>query len=269
MASLSLESRAKPNSPEHRIFNILNDYLQPSSTTPPREAAQTIHALTPKAGSTPEENSDLEDFLWYTWGTIIKVAKQIPHDHPSQDRLVDLIRALTELPPTTVSIWGSENYLWKDLPMLGPSLRESWDPPTYTKSNDQEIVEWINLQAFTARLMSKCDPSLSLLGVWSLRSGLEEELSDKEVHGEAAAAAMWMVYGGENLFSQLADAVEDEEKERLMRPGTLYSGQGQLSPERWQFWKQRFGEMSEQVQVNDETKSVIRLAREKMESVEQ
>jgi hypothetical protein len=98
---------------------------------------------------------------------------------------------------------------------------------------------------------------------------LEEELSDEEVHGEAAAAAMWMVYGGENLFSQLAHAVEDEDKERLMRPGTLYSGQGQLSRERWQFWKQRFGEMSEQVQVNDETKGVIRLAREKMERVEQ
>ncbi|GAQ09484.1 hypothetical protein ALT_6805 [Aspergillus lentulus] len=269
MASLSLESRAQPDSPEHRIFNILNDYLQPSSTTPPREAAQAIHALTPKTGSTPEENSELEDFLWYTWGTIIKVAKQIPHNHPSQDRLVDLIHALTELPPTTVSIWGSENYLWKDLPMLGPSLRESWDPPAYTKPDDQEVTEWINLQAFTARLMSKCDPSLSLLGVWSLRSGLEEELSDNELEGEVAAAAMWMVYGSENLFSQLADAVEDEEKERLMKPGTLYSGQGQLSPERWQFWKQRFGEMSQQIQVSYETTGVIRLAGEKMESVEQ
>ncbi|EAW17801.1 DUF3632 domain-containing protein [Aspergillus fischeri NRRL 181] len=269
MASLSLESRVQPNSPEQHIFNILNDYLQPSSTTPPSEAAQSIHALTPKAGSTQEESSEMEDFLWYTWGTIIKVAKQIPHNHPSQDRLVELIHALTELPPTTVSIWGSENCLWKDLPMLGPSLRESWNAPTYTKPNDQEITEWINLQAFTARLMSKCDPSLSLLGVWSLRSGLEEELSGKEVDGEAAAAAMWMVYGGANLFSQLADAVPDEEKERLMRPGRLYSGQGQLSPERWQFWKQRFGEMSEQIQVNDETKGVIRLAREKMERVEQ
>ena len=141
--------------------------------------------------------------------------------------------------------------------------------PAYTKPDDQEVTEWINLQAFTARLMSKCDPSLSLLGVWSLRSGLEEELSDKELEGEVAAAAMWMVYGSENLFSQLADAVEDEEKERLMKPGTLYSGQGQLSPERWQFWKQRFGEMSQQIQVNDETTGVIRLAREKMERVEQ
>jgi hypothetical protein len=106
MASLTLESRAESDSPEQHIFNILNDYLQPSSTTPPRETAQAINALTPKAGSTPEESPDLEDFLWYTWGTIIKVAKQIPHNHPSQDRLVDLIHALTELPPTTVSIWG-------------------------------------------------------------------------------------------------------------------------------------------------------------------
>jgi hypothetical protein len=106
MASLSLESRAEPNSTEQDIFNILNDYLQPSSTTAPSEAAQAIHALTPKAGSTQEENNDLENFLWSTWGAIIKIAKQIPHNHPSQDRPVDLIHALTELPPTTVSIWS-------------------------------------------------------------------------------------------------------------------------------------------------------------------
>jgi hypothetical protein len=117
--------------------------------------------------------------------------------------------------------------------------------------------------------MSKCDPSLSLFAVWSLRSGLEEELSDKELDGEVAAAAMWMVYGGETLFSQLADAVQDEQKERMMKPGTLYSGQGQLCSERWQFWKRRFGEMSEEIQVNEETKEVIRLASEKMEKIEQ
>ncbi|KAF7155551.1 hypothetical protein CNMCM6106_004697 [Aspergillus hiratsukae] len=283
MASLSLESRAEPNSTEQRVFDILNDYVQPSSTTPAGEAAQAIHALTPKAGSTQEEKSELENFLWFIWGAIIEIAKQIRHNRASQDRLVDLIHALTELPPTTVSIWSSETRLWKDLPLLGPALREAWNrtylsdnsatmltaqAPTYTKSNDQAIAEWINLQAFTARLMSKCDPSLSLFAVWSLRSGLEEKLSDRELDGEVAAAAMWMVYGGETLFSQLADAVQDEEKERMMKPGTLYSGQGQLCKERWQFWKRRFGEMR-QVQVNEETQEVIRLAREKMEKIEQ
>jgi hypothetical protein len=106
MASLSLESRAESNSTEQDMFNILNDYLQPSSTTPPSEAAQAIHALTPKAGSTQEENNDLENFLWSSWGAVIEIAKQIPHNHPSQDRLVALIHALTELPPTTVSIWS-------------------------------------------------------------------------------------------------------------------------------------------------------------------
>ncbi|RHZ63634.1 DUF3632 domain-containing protein [Aspergillus thermomutatus] len=268
MASLSLEPRDELDTTEQRIFDILNDYLQPSSTIPPSEAAQALDALTPKA-SAQEEDSDLESFLWSIWGTVIDIAKQVPHDHPSQDRLVDLIHALTELPPTTVSIWGSETRLWKDLPILGPSLREDWNPPTYTKSNGQAITEWINLHAFTARLMSKCDPSLSLFAVWSLRSGLEEELSDCELDGEVAAAAMWMVYGGESMFTQLADTVQDEEKERMMKPGTLYSGQGQLCLERWQFWKRRFGEMSEQIQVNGETKGAIRLAREKMEMIEQ
>ena len=93
----------------HRnLFEVLNGYLQPGSCTAPSAAAKEIDDLTPDKrqsdGGKPKE--DHESFLLEIWESIIEIAKQIPSDHASQDRLVELIKALTELPATEIEIWG-------------------------------------------------------------------------------------------------------------------------------------------------------------------
>lgn len=111
MAALSfhLESLDDPEPwfVEQKLFDILNEDLQSSSTTTPAVAAQGIDALAPmkrpNLGDGKKESP--ESFLWEIWKIFIPIAKQIPHDHPSQDRLVEVIAALSELPPTTVEIW--------------------------------------------------------------------------------------------------------------------------------------------------------------------
>ena len=123
MAALSfhLESLDDPEPwfVEQELFDILNECLQPSSTTTPTAAAQGIDALTPMKRPDPgggKKKESLESFLWEIWGMFIEIAKQIPHDHPSQDRLVKVIIALRELPPTSVEIWtvGFSHWLsWK------------------------------------------------------------------------------------------------------------------------------------------------------------
>lgn len=112
MAALSfhLESLDDPEPwfVEEKLFDILNEYLQPSSTTTPAVAAQGIDALTPMKRPDPgdgKKKESPESFLWEIWGMFIEIAKQIPHEHPSQDRLVKVIIALRELPPTSLEIW--------------------------------------------------------------------------------------------------------------------------------------------------------------------
>lgn len=112
MAALSfhLESLDDPEPwfVEQKLFDILNEYLQPSSTTTPTVAAQGIDALTPMKRpdlADGKRKQSPESFLWEIWETFIAIAKQIPHDHPSQDRLVEVVKALSELPPKTVEIW--------------------------------------------------------------------------------------------------------------------------------------------------------------------
>lgn len=94
---------------EKMNFETLVEYLQPSSTTSPTAAAQSIDNLTPMKrtfiGTSFGNKEEPEGHMWEIWGLFIAISKQVPHDHPSMDRLVALVYALAELPPTTVKIW--------------------------------------------------------------------------------------------------------------------------------------------------------------------
>lgn len=94
---------------EKMNFETLVEYLQPSSTTSPTAAAQSIDNLTPMKrtfiGTSFGKKEEPEGHMWEIWGLFIAISKQVPHDHPSMDRLVALVYALAELPPTTVKIW--------------------------------------------------------------------------------------------------------------------------------------------------------------------
>lgn len=46
-----------------------------------------------------------------TWGAFEKIAKQIPFDHPATERLAQLVKSLTLLPPTTVTSWSVNGYI--------------------------------------------------------------------------------------------------------------------------------------------------------------
>lgn len=94
---------------EQMNFDTLVQYLQPSSSISPTAAAQSIDSLTPMkrtfTGTSFGTKEEPESHMWEIWGLLIAVSKQVPHEHPSMERLVALVYALAELPPTTVKIW--------------------------------------------------------------------------------------------------------------------------------------------------------------------
>lgn len=92
---------------EQKTFDILNDYLQPDSATSAITAAKDLDALTPMKRETlsNEAVEHPESFLLEIWGTFITIVKQIPHNHQSQGRMIELMEELIELPPTEVEIW--------------------------------------------------------------------------------------------------------------------------------------------------------------------
>jgi hypothetical protein len=110
------------------IFKIINDYLQPSNTLSATEAAQKIDALFPnnRPDVDGEEKEEAGSFLAEFWETVVMIAQQIPALHPAQDKLVGLLKALSELPTNlTVDIWGSDCRVWQDLPLIGVHMVEA------------------------------------------------------------------------------------------------------------------------------------------------
>lgn len=87
---------------EQKTFDILKEYLQPSSSTSDVDAAKALDYLTPaKRKARGEEAETSESFLLEEWNTFCDIAKQIPHDHESQDKFVRLIKVLVLLPEET------------------------------------------------------------------------------------------------------------------------------------------------------------------------
>ena len=109
----------EPDVFEQKIFDILLDTFQTQSKSI-TAGARDIDALL----RTSLENTSPEGLLWEAWNVIIKTAEQISHIDPTQDRLVELIKHLRDLPPRTVIVWSSECKIWTDLPLLGASFAE-------------------------------------------------------------------------------------------------------------------------------------------------
>ena len=108
---------------EQKTFDILNDYLQPDSRTSATAAAKDLDALTPmKREALDEKAEHPESFLLETWGTFIAIVKQIPSDHQSQDRMIQMMKELIVLPPNEVEIW------------------KVWNTPTYGYSRTDIIL---------------------------------------------------------------------------------------------------------------------------------
>lgn len=78
------------------IFGLLNEYIQPGSTTSASRAALSFAQGVKK----PDEA-----FFWRFWDDVFDVAAQIRHDHPAQDRLVAFARELALVPETGEKVW--------------------------------------------------------------------------------------------------------------------------------------------------------------------
>ena len=151
-----------------RKFGLIRDYLEDTDS----RAESTAEQLTTPAedSSSPELNESecsLEGFLWSLWAMVVKLIQQIPHNHPWQDKMVELLSAIKEVPRRVTPemgqlerSWGKG--FWKDLPIFGAEVRETWNRGPLEKIPEGVFMYpgdtpfppdvWTNLNAFTARL---------------------------------------------------------------------------------------------------------------------
>ncbi|KAI1488745.1 hypothetical protein F5X96DRAFT_58314 [Biscogniauxia mediterranea] len=234
------------------LFGILNAYLQqPSSTTSAAADAAAAFAALPRTLD--------EEFLWGLWKDVIRVAEQLPHDHPAQDRLVLFVRELTLLPDTGVLVWDVP--IWSGLPVLPAALREHLNGPARSPDPAEQAridAAWVSFHAFAARLLHAAvlPSSDETTAIWMLRAALEE--GDAKAR-DLATAAVHILYAGPHLAHLLAARPEpalDESARRMLKAGSLFRASGLagagtgagagagLVRERWDFWAARFRELA-------------------------
>lgn len=163
-------------------------------------------------------------------------------------------------------------------------------PPTH-RGQPQLEYEWVNFNAFAARLVAEGICDLKSIGINSLHQALEDEPwkrspplenvreRDRELvmyrrtvgrlNSLVPAAAQWIFHAGRMIFH-----LQDEWK-ASQGPGddqgsgeSLWKGKNGFCRERWGFWKSRFAWVHGLKELEFEAKAIAKRAVEIMEKIE-
>ncbi|KAI7083711.1 Transaldolase [Hortaea werneckii] len=190
--------------------------------------------------------SNVEGLLWSAWQCLIGCAAATPHESEGQRKLVDLVlrlqhRAALEKEGEVCYVQGG--VAWRDLPIFGWQMREAWNAAASDGSEEESKRHWINVNAWTAKMVSAAhareadEPDLSLYCVWTLRMALETEAQPSNV--SLSAAAVWLIYAAPTIWHFCLQGKTFDGK--VAKPGPRAKDQEWrgFTRERWQAWMQR------------------------------
>ena len=163
----------------------------------------------------------------------------------------------------------SQIAFWSTLIILNTLAEPSLIEPTQIDDTYEPFEQWVNFNAFAARVLESGLVKWYHFAVWSFRDALEEkELESKDCwYYRIRAAAQWIEQSGNMLFHSLSNTELTERDLNNMSNGLLYQGEGGLSKERWNFWKMKFRALAK-LDVSEDVKAIAIRAAEQMEEKE-
>ncbi|CAJ2504816.1 Uu.00g122100.m01.CDS01 [Anthostomella pinea] len=202
---LSKFSRSSKSTPAafslRKVYEVIDSYLQPSSSSSVIDAAQSVAKLLPEP-PVPEESEPLSDL----WILCLEITFQIPYNHPSQIKLARLVVCLTESAKTTRTRDSDEGFFYSPRPEGLTLVLADYHFPGGREGGAFEAMDaarWVNSNAFVALLGSYELPIQPRSGLWRLRKALEEPFNPKYSNSEVSAAAQWILHAGQWLFRQV------------------------------------------------------------------
>lgn len=106
---------------------------------------------------------------------------------------------------------------------------------------------WYDLNEFAAGLMGAGYVAWISFAIWGLRIALENPITndDWKMGTRLMVAELWILHSGDVLFKEMSSAdLQDEDTARAIKPGPLCGKVLPRSRNRWDFWKNRFRELS-------------------------
>ena len=111
-------------------YKTLNAYLSTGSQDLPKSLDSFCNP-TKESSMNSQSASEVENQLWRVWKAVVATAAQTAHDSPGRQKLADFVLEVQKRPQLecqgkVCKIWD-EVVVWKDLPILGPQMREAWN----------------------------------------------------------------------------------------------------------------------------------------------
>ena len=277
------------------IANIRN-YLRPKEGSDVYSSVQeyidgktdidaTIEIITKPVDEKVVETTNWEEEVdwWDIWYSILHSARRIPfRNYEGHMKLVKLVKAYKEHPEP---VHEGEQGIYERLLYLGIASRETLnnEPGSMAGYTKPEVHAFTNLHYFFALLTKEDVREYWIYCIWAMRDALEDRLEDdkpeyrKDIPGTAVqkydafipAAAVWALVLGQTLYEREEDRTPtDRNQGNPARGGYYWKGKAEFSKARWGLWKKRFGEVSEMVELSEETRQIAKEAVERMEECE-
>lgn len=281
----------------HIVFEALLSFVDKTRAEPSQVdqlATETMATLQ----STATQDPPVEQYRYESrvfFAILLSLLQQIDAAAPEQDYLVALVVQLRDVPiPTSVLEEIDERAIDIDMNYELNHLKHVWanfehDAPLHPRLDDRrDFVDnapirppwrqerghymtarsWGNISAFLARLHTAAPDviKLDLRGLYAMIEALEEPRSPIQLEDVLPTAAYWIIYAGNELRNNNVpyayNPVDHGTKRLPWSKGSLWNGQHAFSEERWGFWMQRFQDISERTDVDEEVKRIARGALE-------
>ncbi|KAF3483484.1 uncharacterized protein GIQ15_02808 [Arthroderma uncinatum] len=208
------------------------------------------------------EDEDCQD-IGQTWVMLLVLAKRFPEVH---ERLVDLVKGIVAIPPPNDEEHPDE---WTEevVKNFGVNWRDVhdalWsDRRQISHAYDAAGQHWINYHAFSAACIRDGvldDPYWAYVVIID---GFERKVRlpiSPQQDVDIAAASQYFIHGACNILRNCQNK-EGEKHGGWDDESELWKGEKGLSPERWSFWKERMGILSQTDGLTDETRDAARRA---------
>ena len=272
---------------QSQVTSAVNAYLsqqQPLETVLTQLTSQIETAYT-AADASNDGSTSAESLLWDLWHTLLSIAQTLSYADSDnyQSRLTSLFSALKERDAPSLSAeklsvvqntlpW-SQGHLWEDLVLWGWEVRESFDVLDPVINGPQQgtatTTEWVNINAYLARLTQGGVFDHSLLGLSVVRQALESTSpTTTNLGGAVGAAAVWLLLAGRTWYHA---GWEDETKADVQEPaGSLWQGRAfKIDRTRVRFWNGRLCRILDEAEtIDDEWKMLSRDAISSLEDLE-
>ncbi|KAF9567162.1 hypothetical protein CPC08DRAFT_814364 [Agrocybe pediades] len=263
---------ASSSDAERRVFDILKSYAQTSSTTTAESVANEIDVLYP---TNPATGTIDYMTLEHLWELFVGIAEQIPWTDSAQDKLVEVLKALRDLPQQrsmVIDHWEKVPVkIWADIPVLPYVLSDGVETHGVIINDESEAekqsrIRDLNFQGFAARLTNAKIFDLSRLAVYRIRSVLEDDADyyitgydDVGTHLDVniLPAQVWIDLTSKLLYDLCQENGAGAARNDIAG-GKHWKGAAGFSRARWDFWKQKLDEIAENDKAKEETRKTAR-----------